>query len=239
MTLRYAIYFSPPPDDSLTEASSRWLGRDAFSGTVFGPPTALAMPAGEWQGLVRDPQRYGFHATLKAPFELCEGQRETDLIEAFDNFAASKNAFNLPRIVIDQLGPFFALVPDIVYPPMHAFCASIVETFEPFRAPLSKVDIDRRHPDRLSNIQRDNLVRWGYPYVMDEFRFHMTLTGPVQPARVSLVRRELEQRFSQYNGHPLQIGGLALFIETHRGAPFTVHRWQPLGTPEQNREILP
>ena len=27
--------------------------------------------------------------------------------------------------------------------------------------------------------QASNLDRWGYPYVFDDFRFHMTLTGPL------------------------------------------------------------
>lgn len=237
--MRYAIYYAPAPDDPLTTDASRWLGRDAFSGETFGPPASLPMPAEQWHGLVADPQRYGFHATLKAPFELREGQTEADLIEAFDCFAASMTAFEIPRLVLGQLGPFFALVPHSVYPSLQEFAASVVEEFEPFRAPLSEADVARRRPERLSEAQRSYLLQWGYPYVMEEFRFHMTLTGPVETTLTPQVRDELQMRFSRYTDAALPIDGLALFTESARGAPFTIHRWQPLGLPEQSRKILP
>jgi len=237
--LRYAIYYAPVPDDPLTTDASRWLGRNAFSGETFGPPASLAMPTEQWHGLVADPQRYGFHATLKAPFELREGRTEADLIEAFDGFAASMTAFDIPRLVLGQLGPFFALVPHAVYPSLQEFAASVVEEFEPFRAPLSEADVARRHPERLTHAQRGYLQQWGYPYVMDEFRFHMTLTGPVEATLAPQVRDELQARFSPYTDAALRIDGLALFSESTRGAPFNIHRWQPLGVPEQSRKILP
>src|SRR5690606_633218 len=195
MILRYAIYYAPAPDDPLTTDAGRWLGRDAFSCETSGPPASLAMPKEQWQGLVANPQRYGFHATLKAPFELREGRMEADLIEAFDGFAASMTAFDIPRLVLGQLGPFFERVPHVSSPCLQQFAASEVEQFEPIRAPLSEADIARRRPERLTDAQRSYLQQWGYPYVMDEFRFHMTLTGPVEATLAPQVRDELQTRF--------------------------------------------
>ena len=104
----------------------------------------------------------------------------------------------------------------------------IVDEFEPFRAPLSDADIARRKPESLSAEHRANLMRWGYPYVMDEFRFHMTLTGQVPPDQAPDMRKALDARFADFVNAPLSIDGLALFVEPARGADFTVHRWLPL-----------
>jgi putative phosphonate metabolism protein len=237
--LRYAIYFAPASDHPLTTEASRWLGRDAFAGDTFPTPDVDGISQDEVHALTADPRRYAFHATLKAPFELAAEYREADLIDAFKRFAATTPAFDIPNVVIGQLGRFFALVPDQIYPDLQAFAANIVEEFEPFRAPLSDADIARRKPDTLPPAHRANLMRWGYPHVMDEFRFHMTLTGQVPSEQAPAMRDALETRFTSFIGAPLSIDGLALFVEPFRGAPFTVHRWQPLGLPETMRKIIP
>ena len=237
--MRYAIYFAPAPDRALTHAANGWLGRDAFTGHMLGAPRELSLPEEQWRKLVAEPRRYGFHATLKAPFELREGRTEAELIHAFEALAALAAPFEIPQAIIGQLGPFFALVPHSLHPPLQEFAASVVEAFEPFRAPLSEADIARRKPERLSEAQQTNLHTWGYPYVMDEFRFHMTLTGPVEAEFAPRVHDELSRRFSAHDGAPLPIDGLALFIERNRGEPFTIHRWQPRGAPQQQRKMLP
>jgi len=222
LNVRYAIYFSPAKDHPLTEAASRWLGRDAFSGTLHDDHSAFA-------DVTAEPRRYGFHATLKAPFELSEKYSEADLLSAFDDFAANQSAFDIPRVVVDALGPFFALVPDRTYQPLQDFAAEIVDHFDRFRAPLSESDIARRRPQSLTESQRQNLSLWGYPYVMDDFRFHMTLTGRVDDSEATGLRDILTSEFSEFTDRPLSVSGIALFAEETRGAPFAVHRWLPLG----------
>jgi putative phosphonate metabolism protein len=234
--LRYAIYFSPAADHPLTKTASRWLGRDAFDGATFTTPEVAGLAKEDVHALTADPRRYAFHATLKAPFELAEGKSETELIETFEGFAASTPAFDIPNAVIGQLGRFFALVPDRVYPDLQAFAASIVEVFEPFRAPLSDADIARRKPENLSAEHRANLMRWGYPYVMDEFRFHMTLTGQVPPEQAPAMSEALAARFADFADKPLSIDGLAIFVEPERGAPFTALRHVPLASVSEIRK---
>jgi putative phosphonate metabolism protein len=237
--LRYALYFSPAADHPLTKTASRWLGRDAFTGDAFPTPDVAGFATEELHALTADPRRYAFHATLKAPFELAEGRSETELVEAFDDFVAAVPAFEIPNVVIGQLGRFFALVPDAVYPDLQAFAARVVEEFEPFRAPLSETDIARRRPETLSPAHRDNLMRWGYPHVMDEFRFHMTLSGQVPPEQAPAMRDALESRFAAFIDRPLSIDGLAIFAEPERGAPFTALRWRPLAPAPQIRKTAP
>lgn len=235
--MRYALYFSPSESHPLTRMASHWLGRDAFSGEIFPTPEVDGLPGETVHALTADPRRYGFHATLKAPFELHPDRTEPELIAATERFAADTPAFDIPNVIIGQLGRFFALVPDTIYPELQHFAARTVEEFEPFRAPLTDADIARRKPENLSAAQRANLDRWGYPYVMDEFRFHMTLTGQVPSEQASAMRLELDRRFAAFEHKALAVDGLALFIEPSRGAPFHVHRWFPLARSAANRKI--
>lgn len=237
--MRYALYFSPAADHPLTKTASRWLGRDAFTGEAFSTPEVDGLSPEEVHALTADPRRYAFHATLKAPFELAENRSEAELNAAFEQFAATTPAFDIPNVIVGQLGRFFALVPDQVYPELQAFAARIVEDFEPFRAPLSDADIARRKPDTLSPEHRANLMRWGYPHVMDEFRFHMTLSGQVPPEQAPAMRAALEPRFAKFITPPLSIDGIALFVEPARGADFIAHRWLPLKPALETRKTAP
>lgn len=226
--LRYALYFSPPKDDPLTGAASLWLGRNAFTGETYPAPEYEQLGAAEQFELTADPRRYGFHATIKAPFSLASSVTEEDLMTVAEDFAQRTQAFEIPELVLGQLGRFFALVPGSLHQPLQDFAAKVVRSFEPFRAALSEADMARRNPEKLSDSQRAHLQRWGYPYVMEDFGFHMTLSGQVPETRAQVMKAILTERFADFIGRPLSISGLAVFIEETRGAPFKVHSWLPL-----------
>lgn len=226
--MRYAIYFTPAQDDPLTVAAARWLGRDAFSGGRVAQGEEAPLSDETLREATADPRRYGFHATLKAPFELKAGSSLSALEEAVALLAAETRAFTLPRLVLGRLGPFFALVPGVPSSALQSFASECVRRFEPFRAPLSAADLARRNPEKLPPRQREYLENFGYPYVFDEFRFHMTLTGSLEPALAEALEPILKARFAAFIDKPLRIDGLALFIEPERGQPFTVHQWLPL-----------
>lgn len=228
--MRYAVYFTPPHDDPLTRAAVDWLGRDAFAGPALRAPQlagfeAAGLTVPDWEALTADPRRYGFHATLKAPFTLAQGRTPEALDEAFTEFCRDTAPVLMARLVLAQLGPFFALVPDEGSQlGVNGLCAAVVEAFEPFRAALSPEDIARRRPERLTERQRAHLDRWGYPYVFDEFRFHMTLTGPVAPKDQPRIRDLLAERFAPFIDRPLPVAHLGLSVEPARGAPFAIAR---------------
>ncbi|MGN7294419.1 DUF1045 domain-containing protein [Rhizobium sp. SAFR-030] len=227
--MRYAVYFTPPEAHPLTSAAAIWLGRNAFDDakpSISVPQTDLAHD--QWLTATAEPRRYGFHATLKAPFLLPPDMQAHTLHEAFRSFCRATSATVIPRLVLAQLGPFFALVPDGECHAVAELGASCVQAFEPYRAPLSEADMARRKPERLTARQRENLERWGYPYVFDEFRFHMTLTGPIEAADQPRMRAILEERFAPFIGQPLKIEHIALFVEEERGSPFKVAELLPL-----------
>ncbi len=226
--MRYAIYFAPPSDDRLSQTASRWLGRDAFTGGALDCPENPAIGREEQMALTTEPRRYGFHGTLKAPFGLSSSRREADLIAAFDEFAAEIEPFEVPEMSCIDRPLLRARLRRALSAPA-APCGAGGSRFEPFRAPLSEADLARRNPERLTQRQREYLAAWGYPYVFEEFQFHLTLTGPVPEEMQRPMRMALETVFAEFIGKPLAVSTIALFAEERRGAPFTVHSLLPLG----------
>ena len=226
--MRYAIYFTPPSSDALLKVAANWLGRNAFSGEPVKLPAIRSLGTEEIASLTEEPRRYGFHATMKAPFRLNDNQTESDLLSALMHFASSVEPVIIPRLKLQALGPFFALVPDEPVTALNQLANDVVVALDRFRAPLNEAELARRRPERLSEAQRHNLERWGYPYVFEEFRFHMTLTGPVAEADRARIERQLEEFFAPLLNDPVEVANLALFVEPEKGAPFEIHSLHPL-----------
>ena len=220
MTIRTAVYFSPPADHPLTVAASRWLGRDAITGETFQQPMVDAFDPDELAALTADPRRYGFHATMKPPFRIAAGHTVAAVETAMAVFCRGLAPVVLRGLRLERLGAFFALTPAGSEKAIDALAADTVQFLDRFRAPPSAEEIDRRRPDRLTARQREYLKRWGYPYVLDEFRFHMTLTGPVPVERREAMARILSDIFDRFLNQPLAIDALSLFVEPAPMADF-------------------
>ncbi len=227
--MRYAIYFTPPAHDTLTLAAAQWLGRNAFSGEATEPPAIRTLGLHDVAFNTALPRRYGFHATLKAPFRLAPGVTEQALLRHLMRFAGAHDRFELPKLEVVRLGNFFGLAPAFPCDRMQFLAASVVQEFDAFRAPLSEAEIERSDPGDLSAPQFANLYRWGSPYVMDEFRFHMTLTGPLSVMEIPRFELALREYFDPYLRKSVDVANLALFVEDEPGAPFHVHSLHPMG----------
>ena len=223
--MRYAIYFTPPKESQLTRLAASWLGRDPFDGASVAPPPVTGLTSGEIAFHTAAARRYGFHATLKAPFELASSETEAGLAEAVAEFAANVAPFVIPRLVIGQIDRFFALLQSEPVAELDALAGSVVKAFDRFRSPMTEAEIERRNPDALSAEEFRNLCQWGYPYVFDTFRFHMTLTGRVAAGEAPRVRAALDEVFGAVLTEPVAVDGVALFVEPEAGAPFTIHSW--------------
>lgn len=226
--MRYAVYFTPPQDDALTQTAARWLGRDAFAAEKLEMPAFDGLPADEIVGLTGDPRRYGFHGTIVAPFHLAEGVGLAELEHSFERFCRQTAPFSIEGLRVGQLGSFLALVPAAPEYQLSAFAADAVLHFASVRAPLSEAEIERRNPSGLTPRQAAYLRRHGYPYVMDEFRFHMTLTERLPAETLPRLLPVLESHFAPFTARPFPVEGLALFVEPESGAPFTVHSYRRL-----------
>ncbi|MBH0238558.1 DUF1045 domain-containing protein [Methylobrevis albus] len=226
--MRYALYFTPPPGDDLARLGARWLGRDAFTGAATAQPEIAGLDAEAFAEITAEPRRYGFHGTLKAPFALHEGQSEVALFAAAEAFARATPAFEAGPMHVADLRGFLAVVPAGPAPDLDGFAAACVEAFEPFRAPLSPAQLARRHASGLTPRQADYVDRWGYPYVFEEFRFHMTLTRRLEPDLARTVLAAAAAHFGVALADPVRGTHLAIFVERAPGAPFEVAALFPL-----------
>lgn len=224
---RYALYYAPPSDSLLWTAGVRWLGRDPETGATLAPPTVHGLAPARQRQLTEAARRYGWHATLKAPFALGDGLSEEDLLAEVERFCARRGPFPLPPLVVGTLDGFLALVPEKSSGMLEQLAAECVEFFDPLRAPQSPADRSRRDPASLSVRQREHLERWGYPHVMDEFRFHMTLTERLAAADNAVLLPWLERWFAPALEVPVAADALAVFEEPARGASLRLIRRVP------------
>jgi putative phosphonate metabolism protein len=227
--VRYAVFFVPPADSALYRFGATALGYDSYSGREL--PT-WELPAAEWQQITAEPRRYGFHATLKAPFRLHGDASEQDLIAAFEQFAAACAPPPSFPVSIALLDDFAALVPTIAIPLVNALAERCVRDFDRFRNPLTETERNRRLAQPLTARQIAHLDRWGYPYVFEDFRFHMTLTGRLPAPRAPEVLAFL--RDAQQTAHvpaEVTVETIALLRQDGPDARFRVVRDLRLGEP--------
>ncbi|MFD1344117.1 DUF1045 domain-containing protein [Litorisediminicola beolgyonensis] len=167
---RYALYYLPPPG-ALASFGARWFGWDIASGCAAEPLEIEGREAA-----TETPRRYGFHATLKPPFRLADGATLEDLTEAVADLATTSAPATCDGLELTPLGRFLALTPMGDTEGLSRIAASCVSRLDTFRAPPSEAELENRRARHLSARQEALLARWGYPHVMEEFRFHMTLT---------------------------------------------------------------
>jgi putative phosphonate metabolism protein len=219
---RYAIYFIPPADTALYRFGAGFLGYDCYAGAELGYSELTGLRPPEWAALTRAPRIYGFHATLKAPFRLLPTFAETDLAEELQRFARSPHVIPTIEPTIQALGEFVALVSRHAEPALDRLAANCVTAFDRFRRPLTPEERHKRLGGGLNGRQVQNLEQWGYPYVFGEFRFHMTLAGPVERHRRDAIVTLLQALLNHHGSGPLPIGRVALVRQQAQSAPFRV-----------------
>ena len=216
---RYAIYWAPPKGSDLARFGAEWLGWDAEAGThpPRSDPPGLPIPAAE---ITAAPRRYGFHATVKPPFRLAGGTDPAGLRAAFHDFAAGQAPFLAPPLALSGKHGFLALRFSAPAPGMAVLAAQAVEALDRFRAPPSAEELDRRRARPLPPEAEANLTRWGYPWVMGLFDFHLTLSGALPPDHLAAVSAALDAPTAPFRAAPLAVEELCLFGDPGGGAPF-------------------
>lgn len=221
---RYAIYYAPAPGSGLDRFGAALLGYDAFTSDDLPFPEGVLQATPDWRELTSDPRKYGFHATLKAPMSLASGRTEAELVSACEAFAATPRAIPMIRPVVDSISSFIAVIPAEPTAELIRLAADCVTEFDAFRAPLTEADRARRNPSQLTPRQSEYLDRWGYPYVMDDFRFHMTLTGRVGAERRETLVSMLRGHFAMLGLTSLAIDRIALFRQNNANSRFRIVR---------------
>lgn len=224
---RYAIYYAPEPG-AFADFCAAWLGWDAAAGRAVAHPDVAGLPR-PVAGLTAAPRKYGFHGTIKAPFHLAVGTGADDLRRALAAVCARLPPVTGTAMAMQHLSGFVALAPVGEATALAGLAAQVVTALDAFRAPPSAAEIARREPDRLTARQRDHLSIWGYPYVMQDFQFHLTLTGALPLAEAAAVCAVLEPLIKPLMPRPFDIGSLCLFGEAADGRFHLLHRYPLTG----------
>jgi putative phosphonate metabolism protein len=219
---RYAVYFAPPAASALWRFGCSVLGLDVETGEAPPLPALRRFDAETWRDITAEPRKYGFHGTLKAPMALAPGSTEAELAAACESFADTARPIPVIAPVVDSISGFIAVIPAQPSAELLQLAADVTREFDSFRAPLSPEDRARRNPARLTARQCDYLDRWGYPYVMEEFRFHMTLTGRLESERREPVMAMLRSRFVATGLTALAIDRIALFRQDDADSRFLI-----------------
>lgn len=222
---RYAVYFTPAPGP-LSDFTASWLGWDPAAGRPCDHPAVLGLPAPVPE-LTAAPRRYGFHATMKPPFRLASASSRAQLLDDFEALAATLAPAAIGDMRIAGLGGFLALVPDGDTGAVARIAAETVAGLDRHRAPAPPEETARRSAAGLTPRQEAHLVTWGYPYVMDEFRFHMTLTGRLDAAARDAVEAALTPLLTPLLPRPFVLDALSLMGEDAQGF-FHILRRTPL-----------
>lgn len=225
---RYAIYFTPCPRTRLWQIGSAIVGYDSQVAQAVALPADKGIAALLTPIIQAEPHRYGFHATLRAPFELSAGHDEEQLLQVAHELAAGLSCFTVPRVEIGEMGGFLALLAPEPPAALGALAAACVHGFEPLRAELSPDDIARRMQAPLTPRQVANVQAWGYPYVFDDYVFHMTLTGKLAAEQRLIVRRALAGLLDGHLGS-LEIDAISVLRQNSRDGNFRILERIPLG----------
>lgn len=237
--MRFALYFAPDDSSAWRDFGARWLGRDAATGSDVDQAAIDGVDADTFRVLTAEPRRYGFHATLKAPFALRAGATKAALADALRRFCAAHRPFQMPPLEVARLDDFLALVPAGREARINELAADCLRAFDSFRVAPAPEELERRRRKGLSTRQDRYLTEWGYPYVLADFRFHMTLTGSLEgvgPHHVAAVLGAARAGLAGLAGEPLWFDAICLFDQPDETSPFRLAARFPLGrTPATRR----
>ena len=229
MSARFGIYWTPPLGSALWNLASALLGRDAATGLDLPRPELTGIDPARVAELTGQPGFYGLHATLKPPFRLKPGAEPDDLLRALAELCLSLTPFDLPALEVTVLDGFLALRPSSPSPELEALAKACVCDLDRFRAEPEPRELAKRQAHGLSPAQEEMLKAWGYPYVLDEYRFHVSLTGRVG----NLAEREkLQLALDDYLRGALadfQVNEVCLFEQAGPNVPFRLTRRFALG----------
>lgn len=218
MTVRAAIYYAPAEADPLWTAGCTWLGRDPASGR--------RMP-GPFDALSEQPRLYGFHATLKPPMR--PAYPWAALMEGAAALATRLQAFDLPPLVVADIGGFLALRESIPCLALHALADACVTELDTHRVPADAAELAKRRGRGLSPEHDAMLVNWGYPHVLGTWQFHMTLTRRLTAEEREVVAPAAAAYFAAALAMPRRVESICVFTQASEDAPFLLAERLALG----------
>lgn len=208
---RYAIYFAPEKDTPLYQFGRTWFGQDIDNNTCDIERRCYGLGDETVRRLTLVPSRYGFHATLKAPFYLADAKSPHLLQQEIRNFAARQRPFKLHNLTLAEYDGQLVLALADKNEELDKLARACVANFDEFRAPLTKQERDRRNQKFLTERQHNLFEQWGYPYTFEEYRFHITLTGPITNKEITQLLPVLAPALKDVSMEPVTVKSICLF----------------------------
>ncbi len=217
---RHAAYFAPAEHSPLAQLGAQWLGRCAQSRRAMRQPEFPTISPETLRACTAAAARYGWHATMKEPFVLKPGVEMDAVPKAFSSLAQSKKALTLPPLTLRHMGDYLALVPDASFSALQELAFDCVRALHPLAAPLSDQQLVQRRLTPLTASQDAMLLQWGYPFVGDEFQWHMTLTGSLKglsQGELQALQDAALQWFGPVLNQALELDAISWFVEPMAG----------------------
>lgn len=220
---RYAVYYAPPEGSDFARAGAAWLGWDSAEGVPV-PHPELGVDLAQ---ITQAPRKYGLHGTLKPPMRLAVAP--ATFLDAVETLSHSLAPVDLGKLRLRPIGSFLAVVPETQPPALEALAAQVLRGIDPFREALTPAEIERRRVSGLTARQDALLLEWGYPYVLEEFRFHVTLTGRLDTAQMQDAFRAADAWFGPALTARHSLADLAVCGEDDMGRFHQIRRFALTG----------
>jgi hypothetical protein len=104
-----------------------------------------------------------------------------------------------------------------------------VQRFDSFRAPLTEAGMARRRQSNLTERQDQQMLDWGYPYVFEDFHFHLTLSGSLGACDGKALIDNLAPLLKPILPAPMVIDAITLVGQDRDGLFHHIHRYALTG----------
>ncbi len=219
--MRAALYYAPALTDPLWPQACAWLGRDPETAVTLKQPDLPDIHA-----VTAEARLYGFHCTLKPPMQLRTNYGA--FVDDAATLARGLAPFAMPRLHVADLSGFLAVREAEPCPALRTLADACVAGVDRHRAPPDEAELARRRGAGLSAARDANLLRWGYPGVFDEWRFHMTLTRRLTDAERAVFLPAAAAHLADALPHPRRVTEICVFTQAGPGAPFMIAERLPM-----------
>jgi hypothetical protein len=217
--VRYAIYYTPQPGTPLAAFGRSWFGR-ANDGATLQAFSAAGLAGTLTPKPTMSPSGYaGLHSIFKAPFALRDGIGPDALKARLISFARRRRAVETGPLTLARAGRSLVLRPIDPKPALDWLAAQCLAAFDGFARPASSAEREPHQSPNLNDHQRVLLNSFGDPHVLSEYRFHVTLTGPLEGAHLERISQALWPMLEDICAKGVAVDGLSLFGEPRGGTP--------------------
>ena len=223
---RFAVYYLPKVDSQLGTLGNHWLGWSVSDGEFVDRLTDPLIPK-DIANVTKRAQKYGFHGTLKPPMQLKAEFGQTEFLSALRQLISTQRPFTIPEMHVRLIGNFLALTPSAPCHLLDQLATNLVVGLDDLRQPPDESEIAKRASVGLTKQQHLLLKKWGYPYVLEEFRFHLTLSDALHKDRSAALLDAARTIFSTATQSPIRISDVAAVGESETGMFHLIERVPP------------